>query len=47
LNRNELPLLVSDLHVLYHEERQVRDRGVVEFTGRKAAPESLKIKGCL
>ena len=38
LNRNELPLLVPDLHVLYHEERQVRDRGVVEFTGRKAVP---------
>ena len=36
LNRNELPLLVPDLHVLYHEERQVRHRGVVEFAGRKA-----------
>jgi SAM-dependent methyltransferase len=47
LNRNELPLLVPDLHVLYHEERQVRDRGVVEFTGRKAVPESLKIRPCL
>jgi len=47
LNRNELPLLVPDLHVLYHEERQVRDRGVVEFTGRRAASESLKIRPCL
>lgn len=46
LNRNELPLLVPDLQVLYHEERQVRDRGVVKFTGRKAAPESLKIRPC-
>jgi SAM-dependent methyltransferase len=46
LNRNELPLLVPDLQVLYHEERQVRDRGVVEFTGRKAAAESLKIRPC-
>ena len=42
LNRNELPLLVPDLHVLYHEERQVRDRGVVEFAGRKAVPGSLR-----
>lgn len=47
LNRNELPLLVPDLHVLYHEERQVRDRGVVEFVGRKAVPESLKIGPCV
>ena len=47
LNRNELPLLVPDLHVLYHDERQVRDRGVVEFTGRKAAPEGLKVRPCL
>lgn len=46
LNRNELPLLVPDLHVLHHEERQVRDRGVVEFAGRKAIPENLKITPC-
>jgi SAM-dependent methyltransferase len=46
LNRNELPLLVPDLHVLYHEERQVRDRGVVEFAGRQAIPENLKIGPC-
>jgi SAM-dependent methyltransferase len=42
LNRNELPLLVPDLHVLYHVERQVRDRGVVEFAGRKAVRENLR-----
>jgi SAM-dependent methyltransferase len=35
LGRNELPLLVPELHVLYHEERPVRGRGVVEFIGRK------------
>jgi SAM-dependent methyltransferase len=36
LSRNELPLLVPELHVLYHEERPVRGRGVVEFIGRKS-----------
>jgi SAM-dependent methyltransferase len=36
LGRNELPLLVPELHVLYHEERPVRARGVVEFIGRKS-----------
>jgi SAM-dependent methyltransferase len=36
LGRNELPLLVPELHVLYHEERFVRGRGVVEFIGRKS-----------
>ena len=36
LNRNELPLLVPELRVLYHGERPVRDRGVVEFIGRKS-----------
>ncbi len=35
LQRNELPSLVPELHVLHHEERPVRDRGVVEFVGRK------------
>jgi SAM-dependent methyltransferase len=35
LNRNELPLLFPELHVLYHRERPIRDRGVVEFAGRK------------
>jgi SAM-dependent methyltransferase len=35
LNRNELPSLFPELHVLHHQERQVRDRGVVEFAGRK------------
>ena len=36
LGRNELPLLVPELHVLYHEERPVRGRGVIEFIGRKS-----------
>ena len=35
LLRDELPSLVSGLHLLHHEERPVRDRGVVEFVGRK------------
>jgi len=35
LHRNELPSLVPELEVLHHEERPVRDRGVVEFVGRK------------
>jgi len=35
LHRDELPSLVPELHVLYHQERPVRDRGVVEFVGRK------------
>jgi len=35
LHRNELPSLVAELDVLHHEERPVRDRGVVEFVGRK------------
>ena len=35
LQRNELPSLVPELDVLHHEERPVRDRGVVEFVGRK------------
>ena len=35
LNRNELPSLIPDLPVLHHRERPVRDRGVVEFVGRK------------
>jgi SAM-dependent methyltransferase len=39
LNRNELPSLFPELHVLYHQERQVRDRGVVEFAGRKEDQE--------
>jgi SAM-dependent methyltransferase len=37
MGRNELPSLVPELHVLYHEERPVRGRGVVEFIGRKSA----------
>jgi SAM-dependent methyltransferase len=39
LNRNELPSLFPELHVLYHQERQVRHRGVVEFAGRKKGQE--------
>jgi SAM-dependent methyltransferase len=35
LHRNELPSLVPELNVLHHQERPVRDRGVVEFVGRK------------
>jgi SAM-dependent methyltransferase len=39
LNRNELPSLFPRLHVLHHREWPVRDRGVVEFAGRKAVLE--------
>ena len=35
LNGNEILSLFPELHVLHHQERQVRDRGVVEFAGRK------------
>ena len=35
LHRNELPSLVPELDVLHHVERPVRDRGVVEFVGRR------------
>ena len=35
IERNELPSLIPDLHVLHHQERPVRDRGVAEFVGRK------------
>jgi SAM-dependent methyltransferase len=35
LHRNELPSLVPELDVLHHQERPVRDRGVVEFVGKK------------
>jgi len=35
LHREELPALVPELHVLHHQERPVRDRGVVEFVGSK------------
>jgi SAM-dependent methyltransferase len=38
LHRDELPSLVPDSHVLYHQERPVRDRGVAEFVGRKTGP---------
>jgi len=36
LERNELPSLVPELHVLHHQERPVRDRGVAEFVGRNS-----------
>jgi SAM-dependent methyltransferase len=36
LDRNELPSLVPELLALHHEERPVRDRGVVELIGRKS-----------
>jgi SAM-dependent methyltransferase len=36
LERNEILSLVPGLQVLYHCERPVRDRGVVEFAGRMA-----------
>jgi hypothetical protein len=39
LSRNELPSLLPELHVLHHQERPVRDRGVVEFAGRKEVQE--------
>ncbi|HWZ30711.1 MAG TPA: class I SAM-dependent methyltransferase [Bryobacteraceae bacterium] len=35
LDKNELASLVPDLEVIDHHERPVRDRGVVEFVGRK------------
>jgi SAM-dependent methyltransferase len=37
LSRNELPSLVPGIHVLFHQERPVRDRGVVEFVAKKPA----------
>jgi SAM-dependent methyltransferase len=40
LDRNEIVSLVPDLEVVDHRERPVRDRGVVEYAGRK--PESRK-----
>ncbi|HEY3740031.1 MAG TPA: class I SAM-dependent methyltransferase [Bryobacteraceae bacterium] len=35
LTRNELMSLLTGLDVVAHEERPIRDRGVVEFVGRK------------
>jgi SAM-dependent methyltransferase len=35
LERSEILSLVPELHVLHHRERPVRDRGVVEFVGRR------------
>jgi len=36
LDKGELPSLVPSLQVMYHKERSVRERGVVEFVGRKS-----------
>src|ERR1035441_8336995 len=36
LSRNELPSLVPGLWAVSHHERPVKDRGVVEFVGRKS-----------
>jgi SAM-dependent methyltransferase len=36
LQRNEILSLVPGLTVVYHRERPVRDRGVVEFIGKKS-----------
>jgi len=36
LQRNEILSLVPELNVMYHLERPVRDRGVVEFVGKKS-----------
>ena len=38
LDKNELLLLVPGLQVIDHHERPVRDRGVVEFVGKKPEP---------
>jgi SAM-dependent methyltransferase len=40
LVKNELLSLVPELHVIDHHERPVRDRGVVEFVGKKAGAEN-------
>jgi SAM-dependent methyltransferase len=45
LGRNELPLLVPELHVLYQKERPVRGRGVVEFIGRKVGASKVPNPG--
>lgn len=45
LNKGELVTLVPDLQVMYHKERSVRERGVVEFVGRKSGNlRSLSIR---
>jgi SAM-dependent methyltransferase len=41
LDKNELVSLVPGLQVIDHHERPVRDRGVVEFVGRKPESSSL------
>jgi SAM-dependent methyltransferase len=39
LDKNELASLVPGLQVIDHLERPVRDRGVVEFVGKKPVPD--------
>ena len=39
LGKNELVALFPDLYVIDHHERPVRERGVVEFIGRKPNPK--------
>jgi SAM-dependent methyltransferase len=45
LVRHELTSLVSGLEILHHRERPVRDRGVVEFVGRKPNTEGSPAHG--
>jgi hypothetical protein len=40
LERNEILSLVPELSVMYHRERPARDRGVVEFVGKKETSTS-------
>ena len=40
LERNEILSLVPELSVMYHQERPVRNRGVVEFVGKKGTSTS-------
>jgi SAM-dependent methyltransferase len=40
LDQNELVSLVPDLQVIDRYERPVRDRGVVEFVGKKPVPRT-------
>lgn len=40
LGRDELVSLVPDLQVITYRERPVRDRGVVEFVGKKPVSQN-------
>jgi tellurite methyltransferase len=47
LNRNELLSLFPELHVLYHQERQVRDRGSSSLQGgSKARKCEIRLRFC-